>query len=70
MNDLVNMLDGVGICILLELKDTFHFKTNADATPSNLCSSSSVSAMRAISSANNKQLIVISLLNGSVRRMN
>jgi predicted RNA-binding protein len=64
MNDLVNMLDGVGIgidvgkqLILLKLKDKFHFITNADATSSNLCSSSSVSAMRAISSTNNKQLI-------------
>jgi predicted RNA-binding protein len=42
---------------LLKLKDKFHFITNADATSSNLCSSSSVSAMRATSSANNKQVI-------------
>jgi hypothetical protein len=46
----------------LKLKDKFHFITKADATSSNLCSSSSVSAMRAISSANNKQLIPIPTL--------
>jgi hypothetical protein len=33
---------------LLKLKDKFHFITNADATSSNLCSSSSVSAMKVV----------------------